>query len=187
MDEYIKRAVAVTVCDKQYRECLRKSDFCGDTVAWNICADIKAIPAADVAPVVHGQWVSVAGKRDRICSRCLRNEPYKNADDDAGVFEFARIVAQRWTEVTAMRLIDADTTAAFAENCGATFVAKRLRDSNAFPAVVTRCKDCKYAYINSFAVSSGEALCTLSGKPMQQDDFCSYGEPKEEPHADDHD
>lgn len=88
MDEYIKRAVAVTVCDKQYRECLRKSDFCGDTVAWNICADIKAIPAADVAPVVHGQWVSVAGKRDRICSQCLRNEPYKNADDDAGVFEF---------------------------------------------------------------------------------------------------
>lgn len=45
--------------------------------------------------------------------------------------------------------------------------------------IVTRCKDCKHAYINSFAVSSGEALCTLSGKPMQQDDFCSYGEPKE--------
>lgn len=45
--------------------------------------------------------------------------------------------------------------------------------------VITRCKGCKYAYINSFAVSSGEALCTLSGKPMQQDDFCSYGEPKE--------
>lgn len=44
---------------------------------------------------------------------------------------------------------------------------------------VVRCKDCKRAYINSFAVSSGEALCTLSGKPMQQDDFCSYGEPKE--------
>lgn len=52
---------------------------------------------------------------------------------------------------------------------------------------VTRCKGCKYAYINSFAVSSGEALCTLSGKPMQQDDFCSYGEPKEGTHADDHD
>lgn len=43
-----------------------------------------------------------------------------------------------------MRLIDADTAAAFAENCGATFVAKRLRDSNAFPEVVTRCKDCKH-------------------------------------------
>lgn len=57
MSEYIERAVAVTVCDKQYRECLRKSDFCGDTVAWNICADIKAIPAADVAPVAHGRWI----------------------------------------------------------------------------------------------------------------------------------
>ena len=45
--------------------------------------------------------------------------------------------------------------------------------------IVTRCKDCKYAYINSFAVSSGEALCTLSGQPMQQDDFCSYGERKD--------
>lgn len=45
-------------------------------------------PTADVAPVVHGRWVSVAGKRDRICSWCLHNEPYKNADDDAEVFEF---------------------------------------------------------------------------------------------------
>ena len=61
--------------------------------------------------------------------------------------------------------------------------AKVLREVSDAPTVdavvVTRCKDCKYAYINSFAVSSGEALCTLSGKPMQQDDFCSYGEPKE--------
>lgn len=50
--------------------------------------EIEDAPAADVAPVVHGRWVSVAGKRDRICSRCLRNEPYKNADDNAEVFEF---------------------------------------------------------------------------------------------------
>ena len=57
MDEYIKREAAVAVCDEQYKECLRKSDFCGDTVAWNICADIKAIPAADVVPVVHGEWL----------------------------------------------------------------------------------------------------------------------------------
>lgn len=50
--------------------------------------EIEDVPAADVAPVVHARWVSVAGKRDRICSRCLHNEPYKNADDDAEVFEF---------------------------------------------------------------------------------------------------
>ena len=61
MDEYIKREAAVTVCDEQYKECLRKSDFCGDTVAWNICADIKAIPAADVAPVVRCKDCRYAG------------------------------------------------------------------------------------------------------------------------------
>lgn len=50
--------------------------------------EIEDAPAADVAPVAHGRWVSVAGKRDRICSQCLHDEPYKNADDDAEVFEF---------------------------------------------------------------------------------------------------
>ena len=45
--------------------------------------------------------------------------------------------------------------------------------------VVTRCKDCKHAYINSFSAKSGIALCSSSAKVMQQDDFCSYGEPKE--------
>lgn len=60
-----------------------------------------------------------------------------------------------------MRLIDADTAAAFAENCGATFVAKRLRDSNAFPEVVTRCKDCKY-YRNH-----PNGLCYLHTEPKE--------------------
>ena len=84
MDEYIKREAAVAVCDEQYKECLRKSDFCGNTVAWNICADIKVIPAADVAPVVHGRWIhdgcrieggidwchcSECGKSDNFCAR----------------------------------------------------------------------------------------------------------------------
>lgn len=85
-----------------------------------------------------------------------------------------------------MRLIDADTAAAFAENCGATFVAKRLRDSNVFPEVVTRCKDCKYyrnhpnglCYLHTEPKEtergySGDAVC------VEPDDFCSYGEPKE--------
>lgn len=48
---------------------------------------------------------------------------------------------------------------------------------------VVRCKDCKYAYINSFAQLSGVVACKhLADKSdgilyaMQQDDFCSYGE-----------
>lgn len=53
MAEYIEREAAVNICSNQYKECLRKSDWCGDTVAWNIGFGIKAIPAADVAPVVR--------------------------------------------------------------------------------------------------------------------------------------
>ena len=89
-----------------------------------------------------------------------------------------------------MRLINADKLSeAIHENVLAMYeesvAAKEdcLREIEEAPTVdavvVTRCKDCKYAYINSFSASSGVALCTLSGKPMQQDDFCSYGEPKE--------
>lgn len=85
-----------------------------------------------------------------------------------------------------MRLIDADTAAAFAENCGATFVAKRLRDSNAFPEVVTRCKDCEYL-VNATVNANGFLICDVSDMEIAPDDFCSYGEPKEGTHADDHD
>jgi hypothetical protein len=50
---------------------------------------------------------------------------------------------------------------------------------------IVRCKDCKYAYINSFSAASGVALCRkLSNEAetaiRQQDDYCSYGERKEE-------
>ena len=41
---------------------------------------------------------------------------------------------------------------------------------------VVRCKDCKYAYINSFSAASGIVFCSSNMKAMQQDDFCSYGE-----------
>lgn len=76
MDEYIARGAFIKAVN--------------DIPMWGSVAAMIAdsIPAADVAPVVHGRWISVAGKRDRICSRCLHNEPYKNADDNADVFEF---------------------------------------------------------------------------------------------------
>lgn len=55
-----------------------------------------------------------------------------------------------------------------------------LRDVPAADVVpVVRCKECKYAYINSFSATSGVALCSSSAKVMQQDDFCSYGERKD--------
>lgn len=46
-------------------------------------------------------------------------------------------------------------------------------------APVVRCKDCKYAYINSFSAASGVVFCSSNMKAMQEDDFCSYGERKD--------
>lgn len=77
-----------------------------------------------------------------------------------------------------MRIIDGDTAAAFAENCGATFVAKRLRDSNAFPEVVVRCKDCKYCGFCDEATNL---------EVMGFYGFCSRGKRKDGNNVDDHD
>ena len=76
-----------------------------------------------------------------------------------------------------MRLIDADTAAAFAENCGATFVAKRLRDSNAFPEAITRCKDCEYL-VNATVNDNGFLICDINDMEIAPDDFCSRGVPE---------
>lgn len=56
------------------------ADYCGDTVAWNICADIKNLPAADVAPVVHGRWIGSSGIFQGKCSVCGYMTYDKSAD-----------------------------------------------------------------------------------------------------------
>ena len=49
---------------------------------------IMNAPAADIAPVVHGRWVSIPHKLARVCSVCNRDEPYKFADIDADVYDY---------------------------------------------------------------------------------------------------
>jgi hypothetical protein len=56
MKEYIERAAALDICQKEYEDRLRMADYCGDTVAWDIGGAIKSIPAADVAEVRHAFW-----------------------------------------------------------------------------------------------------------------------------------
>lgn len=53
MSEFVERDAALEICEAEYQARLRMCDYCGDTVAWNIGSEIKALPAADVAPVVH--------------------------------------------------------------------------------------------------------------------------------------
>ena len=53
-------------------------------------------------------------------------------------------------------------------------------------APVVRCKDCKYL-VNATVNANGFLICDISDMEIAPDDFCSYGEPKEGTHADDHD
>lgn len=75
MDEYIEREAAAKAV-KDYAHMVidkgRKSlDTVDDTL--NIVARIEKIPAADVAPVVHGKWMpfhSEAAGDIQYCSAC---------------------------------------------------------------------------------------------------------------------
>lgn len=58
MSEYIEREMAIEICETEYQSRLRMLDYCGDTVAWNIGSEIKALPVANVAPVAHGRWIT---------------------------------------------------------------------------------------------------------------------------------
>lgn len=71
MDEYIKREDARAICEEEYREQLRILNYAGDSVAWNIGHAIKELPAADVAPVVHGRWDETG-----YCVNCGRHAPF---------------------------------------------------------------------------------------------------------------
>lgn len=93
-----------------------------------------------------------------------------------------------------MRLIDADKMSLLLGISDRDIYAKRMLDHmNTVDAVpVVRCKDCKHfnhkrMECENEAISTdheGGAQYSLNFWP---DDFCSYGEPKEGTHADDHD
>ena len=73
MKEYIERAAALDICQKEYEERLRMADYCGDTVAWNIGGAVKSIPAADVVEVRHGRWMTTdAYPHHLYCSVCYK-------------------------------------------------------------------------------------------------------------------
>lgn len=144
--------------------------------AIEIMAEVHYMPAADVATVVHGRWEFLGPNRligECMCGTCsvckVRSKYIVNT-------MLCPNCGAKMDEGETMRMIDADAAAAFAENCGATFVAKRLRDSKTFPDVVVRCKDCKYhdegeGYIYCWALHT---KC-----PDDSEFFCKYGKRKE--------
>ena len=95
---------------------------------------------------------------------------------------------------TEQRLIDANEAYEIARTSGLhddfgrcmadlTSLKELLEDCTTVDAVeVVRCKDCKFAYINSLSAKQEKALCNRHFNPdgnaaiMGADDFCSYGE-----------
>lgn len=88
MAEYIERDIAAAFANN-----------CGAIYVSNRLSDKNAFPAADVAPVRHGRWVSVPHKLARVCSVCNRDEPYKFADIDADVYNYCPNCGARMDEV----------------------------------------------------------------------------------------
>lgn len=77
MDEYISRKAAIAYIRKQSEECQKAFEELGGESgiyadAYNdLAEDFYSIPAADVAPVVHGRWVLVNKAYDKYkCSNC---------------------------------------------------------------------------------------------------------------------
>lgn len=73
-DEYIKRAVAVKAV---LRERKPTNSVAQNRMLSIIQRDLLTMPAADVAPVVHGRWV-FGGDCCVICSECNEEESNNN-------------------------------------------------------------------------------------------------------------
>lgn len=83
-----------------------------------------------------------------------------------------------------MRLIDSDKAKVSLDWTligDAADAACRVIDSapTVDAVVVTRCKDCKHL-VNATVNGNGFLICDISDMEITPDDFCSYGEPKED-------
>lgn len=95
MDEYIKRAEALQQCGRF-----------GDYTAWSIWDGIGSIPAADVAPVVHGRCPICSGRK--ILTQDCDNGYSVEVDAEQGEMSI-------WQGDTCLTVISID----YCPNCGA--------------------------------------------------------------------
>lgn len=76
MDEYISREAAIAYIREQSEECQKAFEELGGESgiyadAYNdLAEDFYSIPAADVAPVVHGRWIHYPDCGVTKCSHC---------------------------------------------------------------------------------------------------------------------
>lgn len=90
MAEFIEREAAMTVpvLPKEYREYQTFDLDDAYEAGWeDALNNLKHIPAADVAPVVHGRWVDAHGDRQVAeCSRCKHRYEVTDEPSNAALF-----------------------------------------------------------------------------------------------------
>lgn len=94
MDEYIKRNDAIHCVESQYVDgkMWGNENTEGTLIeAYTVIDELSDIPAADVAPVMHGRWVKIyengepAVKQHQIgvfCSKCMKMPKDKFTESD---------------------------------------------------------------------------------------------------------
>lgn len=84
MTEYVEREKVL----KRFEELKNKADLFRDKVYLDgVMAVIEALPAADVAPVVHSQWIEgsenfTCGNYNAECRKCHANIRWNGCDED---------------------------------------------------------------------------------------------------------
>lgn len=82
MDEYISKSIAVEELEN-LRQQYNMHDDCDELVASKCKNAVSELPAADVAPVVHAEWIDSPDKLIKMCSYCkadwgvFDNETYR--------------------------------------------------------------------------------------------------------------
>lgn len=88
-DEYIRKQDAVNIAESYEVKidgfCLDDYEYGRDQVAHSIANDLEDIAAADVAPVVHGEWMCVPEMRGTFssryyCSKCGKDAIINNSE-----------------------------------------------------------------------------------------------------------
>lgn len=100
MDEYIKREAAIAIIEEKQKELCPVGRYGRGYVygfdrekydAWDEIIDaLENIPAADVAPVVHGRWMKRI-KGGTLCSRCGSYTQHKG-----NVLDMSKAIACPW-------------------------------------------------------------------------------------------
>ena len=70
MDEYIKREEIRRAYEKLARSYMHGEPYIAD---WKLDEMIEELPASDVVPVRHGQWIDNIESGEYLCSACNEN------------------------------------------------------------------------------------------------------------------